>query len=151
MASSGFAVDNENRNDVIAFWHAVYQASEGYEERVGWTGNYSGTPGKTSAPFVNDVERRLNYFRAMCGVPADAQVNTGSKVLISPADQNANKPASSTPKSVAAQQAALMLVRNFNPVSGANPAMTHNPPNSLVVWSPAAWNASAKGNISFGF
>ena len=151
MTSSGFAVANQNRNDVIAFWHAVYQASEGYEERVGWTGNYSGTPGKTSAAFVSDVERRLNYFRAMCGVPADAQVNTGSKVLISPGDQNSNKPASSTPKSVAAQQAALMLVRNFNPVSGANPAMTHNPSNSLVGWSPAAWNASSKGNISFGF
>jgi len=148
MASSGFAVDNQNRNDVIAFWHAVYQASEGYESRVGWNGNYTGTPGTTSGVFVNDVERRLNYFRAICGVPAAAQVNTGSKVVIEPLDLF--KPSSSTLKSVAAQQSALMLIRNFNPTTGTDLAITHNPVSSLIGWSTAAWNASAKGNFAFG-
>ena len=28
MTTSGFSVDNQDRNDVVAFWHAVYQASE---------------------------------------------------------------------------------------------------------------------------
>jgi len=148
MASSGFAVDNQNRNDVISFWQAVYQASEGYESRVAWNGNYTGTPGTTSAAFVNDVERRLNYFRAMCGVPANAQLNTGSKVVIELTDLF--KPASSTLKSVAAQQSALMLIRNYNPTLGTDPAITHDPVSSLVGWSAAAWNASAKGNFSFG-
>ncbi|MEO5714690.1 MAG: hypothetical protein ABIT37_14480 [Luteolibacter sp.] len=141
-------MDNQNRNDVIAFWHAVYQASEGYDSRVGWTGNYTGTPGSTAIPFVNDVERRLNYFRAMCGVPADAQVNTGSKVVIELLDLF--KPASSTLKSTAAQQSALMLIRNFSPATGTDLAITHDPVSSLTGWSPAAWNASAKGNFSFG-
>ncbi len=148
MASSGFSVDTGNRNDVIAFWHAVYQASEGYENRVGWNGNYTGTPGTTSGVFVNDIERRLNYFRAMCGVPANVQLNTGSKVVIESTDRF--KPAYSTLKSVAAQQSALMLIRNFNPTTGTDLAITHDPVNSLIGWSAAAWNASAKSNFAFG-
>ncbi len=148
MASSGFSVDNWNRNEVIAFWQAVYQASEGYESRVGWSGNYTGVPGTTSPVFVKDVERRLNYFRAMCGVPANVRLNTGSKVVIDSTDLF--KPSSSTVKSAAAQQSALMLIRNFNPKTGTDLAITHDPISSLVGWSPAAWNASAKGNFAFG-
>ena len=59
MATKGFSVDNQNRNDVVAFWHAVYQASEGYQNRIKWNGNYNGDSGKISAEFVDDVERRL--------------------------------------------------------------------------------------------
>ena len=147
-ASYGFEVDTGSRNDVVAFWHAVYQASEGYESRVQWTGNYQGNSGTTSDVFVEDVERRINYFRAMCGVPALVRVNTGSTVVIESAD--AHKPAASTLKSVAAQNAALMLVRNYNPSTGADPAITHDPPSSLAGWSTSAWNGNANGNLAFG-
>jgi hypothetical protein len=148
MASSGFAVDSQNRNDVVAFWHAVYQASEGYEKRIGWTGNYTGKIGTTSDDFLDDVERRVNYFRAMCGVPANARINTDSTVVIDSADTH--KPSAGTLKSTAAQTAALMLIRNYNSTTGDIPAMNHNPPESVVGWSEAAWNASAKGNLAFG-
>ncbi len=148
MVSSGFSVDTNNRNDVIAFWNAVYLASEGYESRVGWNGNYIGTPGTTSLAFVNDVERRLNYFRAMCGVPANAQLNTGSTVVIDSTDLF--KPVSTTVKSDAAQKSALMLVLNYNTLTGTDLAITHNPISSLIGWSTAAWNASNKGNFAFG-
>lgn len=147
-ASTGFTVDTHNRNDVIAFWHAVYQASEGYENRINWTGNYTGANGTTSAAFVSDVERRINYFRAMCGVPANVRVNTGSTVFIESTDDH--KPPSSTTKSEAAQAAALMLIRNFNSSTGKDPAITHDPANSLIGWSAAAWNANAHGNLAFG-
>ncbi len=148
MQSSDFGVDNQNRNDVIAFWHAVYQASEGYENRVGWTGNYSGTPGSTSPEFVADVERRLNYFRAMCGIPANARLNTGSTVAINPEDRF--KPSSTTLKSDAAQQFALMLIRNYDSSTGSDPAITHDPASSVTGWSAAGWNAAAHGNFAFG-
>src|SRR6478609_10123033 len=86
MWTGDFGVDNQDRNDVVAFWHAVFQASEGYETRIKWTGNYSGTNGTTSGAFLDDVERRTNYFRAMCGVSSDTRVNTDSKVSIAAAD-----------------------------------------------------------------
>ena len=148
MQSLDFSVNNQDRNDVLAFWHAVYQASEGYASRVGWTGNYSGNPGTTSGAFVDDVERRLNYFRAMCGVPSDAYVNTSATVVIGSADLF--KPAASTLKTVAAQQSALMLIRNYNSSNGTDLAINHNPPSNLTGWSAVAWNASAHGNFAFG-
>lgn len=148
MHSTGFYVNNQDRNDVVAFWHAVYQASEGYEKRINWTGNYSGNNGTVSDAFVADVERRLNYFRAMCGVNSSVSVSSGSTVTIEPTD--AFKPSSSTLKSSASQDAALMLVRNYNPSTGSDPALTHNPPSHLTGWSAAAWNANSKGNFAFG-
>ncbi len=148
LASKGFVVDNQNRNDVIAFWHAVYQASEGYENRIGWTGNYSGNAGTVAKEFTADVERRLNYFRAMSGLETHARVNSAAKVVIDPAD--AHKPSASTTKTAAAQAAALLLIRNYNSKTGSDPALTHFPPPDLVGWSPAAWNALSKGNLAFG-
>ena len=148
MHSRGFEVNQLSRNDVVGFWHAVYQASEGYEKRVGWTGNLNGNPGSVSRAFADDVERRINYFRAMCGVPANVRVNTASTVVIDPASPF--KPAPSVRKSEAAQAAALMLIRNYNPGTGTNPAIDHNPTPSLAGWSPAAWNANANGNLAFG-
>ena len=148
MASTGFSVDTQNRNDVVAFWHAVYRASEGYEKRIMWTGNYSGTNGTVSNAFVDDVERRLNYFRAMAGLDANAHVSGDSTVLIEREDNF--KPAASTLRSTASQGAALMLVRNYNPSSGMNPALTHFPPSNLVGWTTQAWNATSKGNFAFG-
>ncbi|GAA5131872.1 hypothetical protein JIN84_07325 [Luteolibacter yonseiensis] len=149
VATRGFSVDRNNRNDVLAFWHAVYKASEGYEARIKWTGNYTGNNGTTSAAFVGDVERRLNFFRALSGVNTNSKVSTNSPLVIDLKDP-LPLPIGSTLKSTAAQSAALMLVRNYDPGTGKNPAMTHNPPSNLIGWSPMAWNAVAKGNFAFG-
>lgn len=148
MHSAGFSVNNQNRNDVVAFWHAVYQASEGYEKRIAWSGNYSGNNGTVSTAFVKDVERRLNYFRAMSDVDSNTAMSMSSTVRIDPED--AFKPSAFTMKAAAAQSAALMLVRNYDPASGQNPALTHNPPSHVTGWSPMAWNATAKGSYAFG-
>lgn len=148
MSTYGFSVDNQDRNDVISFWHAVYQASEGYEDRIKWTGNYTGNSGSISGAFEDDVERRLNYFRAMAGVSSHARVNSGARVAIAPADPH--KPSASTKKQNACQDAALMLVRNYNSNTGADPALTHNPEPGLIGWSEATWNACAKSNFAFG-
>jgi hypothetical protein len=148
MQSTGFAVNNFDRNDVVAFWHAVYKASEGYEKRVDWTGNYTGNPGKTSAVFAQDIERRLNFFRALCGVPPFAKVNQKSRLVVKSSDPH--KPQPTMTKEEAAQEAALMLVRNFDPVTGNDPAITHDPSPALIGWTKAAWNANANGNLAFG-
>lgn len=148
VESRGLAVDSKNRVDVIAFWHAVYLASEGYDKRINWTGSRLGADGVTGADFIDDVERRVNYFRAMCGLPGNVGVNTGSTVFIGPFD--AHKPSPLTLKSSAAQSAAMLLMRNYNPNTGANPAITHDPASSLTGWSTTAWNGASKGNFAFG-
>jgi len=158
-ASRGFVVDTTDREDVVSFWHGVYQASQGYQHRVGWNGNYlatapyTGAEGTVSAAFVADVERRVNFFRAMCGLRADVRVNTGSPILITGADLY--KPAlTSTSKAAAAQRAAYMIIRTYNtslaPGNVAQ-ATSHSPIPANIAWSEAAWNANANGNISFGF
>lgn len=148
IPASGLSVNTHDRNDVLSFYHAVYHASEGYEKRIRWNGNYSGKAGTVSNDFVLDVQRRLNYFRAMAGVPADVRVNSGARVVISPTDTYA--PSASSTKAAAAQNAALLMAVNYNPQTGSNPALTHNPARNLKLWSTLAWNGSAKGSFAFG-
>ncbi len=148
IQSYDFAVNNEDRNDVVAFWQAVYQGSEGYQNRVQWTGNYSGNNGSVSAVFVDDVERRVNYFRTMCGLDSLAKVNTSSTVFVESSDPF--QPDTATQKVTAVQNAAMMMVRNYNSSTGQNPALTHSPGRNLVGWSTSAWNAAARGNFAFG-
>jgi hypothetical protein len=147
-ATRGFSVNRTDRNDVLSFWHGVYKASEGYETRIKWTGNYTGANGTISSAFVGDVERRLNFYRAMAGVNASSQVSTNAPAVIDLTDLFLAP--IGTLKSTAAQSGALMLVRNYDASTGQNPAMTHNPPKNLVGWSSMAWNAISKGNFSFG-
>ena len=174
VASSGFTVDGQSRNDVVAFWQGVYQASEGYWDRCAWTGNYTAASpytnaeGATAAAFVTDVERRLNFFRALCQVPATAHLNTGGTVLIDASDPtNLYSPTSTPPlaasvtKAAAAQRSAYMIIRTYGyssgatiypPLGNATAAITHTPLQaSCVAWTTAAWNANNHGNLAFGF
>ncbi len=148
VASLGFNVNTQSRNQVMAFWHTVYLASEGYENRIDWTGNYTGNPGTVSSAFSVDIERRLNYFRAMAGVPANARVNSGATVRIDATD--AHQPSPTETKQSAAQKMALMLARNHNSATGQNPAMSHDPSPDLVGWSAAAWNGALRGSLGVG-
>jgi len=147
--SRNFTVDRSQRNDVLSFWHGVYQASEGFESRMSWTGSHStafGAEGVNSAAFTTDMERRLNYFRAMSGVPATARMNTPATVVI--ADTDAHKPPPTTQKTAAAQRAALMVTMNHDFSTGVNPAISHTPPVN-ATWTAIPWNANNKGNIAF--
>ena len=161
---SGFAVDTQVRNDVVSFWHGVYQASEGYWDRHAWTGNYTAISpydsgvGSTASVFVTDTERRINFFRALCGVPANVVLNTSSTVRVGPGD--AYQPAASTLKSAAAQRAAYMLIRTWGyydgtlhpPLGNSWAALSHSPvQSSCVAWNEAAWNANYRGNLAIGY
>ena len=171
--SYGFTVDAASRNDVVAFWNAVYKASEGYKDNHGWTGNYTSVSpydsgvGKMSDAFVIHTERRINFFRALCGVPANVRLNTAdATVLIGETD--AFKPATSTLKRDAAQRAAYMMARTYGyfgytpatgwrlvpGVSGGSSwdGMSHTPVEAkCVAWTSAAWNANHSGNIAIGY
>ena len=148
--SRNLSVDTQSRNDVLAFWHGVYRESDDFDDHMGWTGSYAtgaGAEGTNSAEFIADTERRLNYFRAMAGVPATAFMNTAATVNIQPGD--AFKPPANTTKAQAVQRAALMVVMNYTYPS-TNPAFSHNPPVT-ATWTAVPWNAMANGNIAQGF
>lgn len=154
MPSKGFTVDTDSRNDVIAFWHAVYQASEGYENRIQWTGNLNATDhvagkGTVSDIFVKDVERRINFLRAMAGSPAHVSVNTGSKIVISASDPHQAATNPNTTKAEATQTSAYMIARAYQ--AGITWPDPHDPPTSTLGWTGAGWNATKKSNITQGY
>lgn len=145
----GFEVDTSNRNEVVSFYQAVYMASEGYQDRIGWTGNYNstaaGAEGTVSAAFSGDIERRVNYYRAMCGLQADVRVNSAATVNIVAGDKWV--PAATTTKAAASQRSALMIIRTYP----GNGGLSHDPPTSSTAWTTAAWNANRNGNLALGF
>ncbi len=142
-------MDPSDRNAVVSLYQAIYMASEGYRERIAWTGSYTstaaGAEGSVSAEFAGDVERRINFYRALCGVKADVRVNSGATVRIAAGDPWV--PPADTTKAAAAQRAALMIIRTYPGNSG----LSHDPPTSAIAWTPAAWNANRNGNLSLGF
>lgn len=67
---TGIAVDPTSRESSRVFFRALYQASEGTAS--GWNGDVqAGNAGQTQAPFRDATAMRVNWFRAMAGVPSD--------------------------------------------------------------------------------
>ncbi len=65
-----FAVDLTNRENVRQFWYSTHEASEGIP--INWTGSIDPcNPGTVSQDFLDATLTRINYFRAMAGVPSD--------------------------------------------------------------------------------
>lgn len=123
QAVDGFSVTTSDRTDVLAFYHTVYGASQGFEERIGWTGDVAtGVAGTTSAAFQNDVRRRINFYRALVGQPGDIVFDAT--------------------KSAKDQAAALMFA--------ANGQLSHTPPPSWTWYSAAGSEAAGSSNIALG-
>ncbi len=176
----GFSVNNHDRNDVVSFWYEIYLSSEGYDRKIGWTGSYNApeSSGTVSEMFRRDIERRINFFRALCGVPSDIEVNrsgvdpdTGDPfglVLVDegdpldPADGDPFQPDPATTKQQAAQAAALMIALNYDRATGSNPANDHDPDpgpgyvatdpatSAIRFFSPESWNANSRSSLAFG-
>ncbi|MCX6973825.1 MAG: CAP domain-containing protein [Verrucomicrobia bacterium] len=122
-ATGGFAVDRTSRRDVLAFYHTIYNASQNYAANRQWTGDVTtGVPGTTSAAFKADVLRRINFYRALCGLPADIAFNDDL--------------------SAKCQEAALMF--------SANKDIAHSPPPSWIYYTANAAEAAGKSNIAYG-
>ncbi|PAW68329.1 MAG: hypothetical protein B9S34_02735 [Opitutia bacterium Tous-C1TDCM] len=115
------SVDAASREQVRQFYRSVYVASQNVP--MGWTGNYTaGLPGDTAAAFKEATRLRINFFRALVGVPADISFN---------AVYNRK-----------AQQAALMM--------SANRALDHFPPSSWTFFTAEGAEGAANGNLAIG-
>ncbi len=123
QATNQFSVNRYDKRDVLAFYQVVYKASENFVANIGWTGNITtGQPGTTTSTFKNDVLRRVNYYRAMTGMPSDLVLNDA--------------------KSAKCQQAALMFARNDS--------IRHDPPTDWTFYTTDAAEAANNSSIGLG-
>jgi C1A family cysteine protease len=125
MVAKGFGlaltVDPTDRQASLDFYSRVYLASEGVA--MGWTGNHATcNEGSTSQEFRQAVLLRINYFRAMAGVPAEVTFS----------DEYTRK----------AQKAALMMSRNRQ--------LSHDPPPSWFCYSAEGHEAAGNSNLYLG-
>jgi hypothetical protein len=117
-----------SRAQARAFYNAIYPLSENIPS--GWTGTLSGTPGTdatgtpgaTSAAFQAAEQLRINWFRAMAGIPAAIGFDSGNNA--------------------ADQQAALMM--------SANGMLSHSPPTNWQLYTSSGANAASMSNLALG-
>lgn len=121
-AATPFSVNTASREAVRQFYRVIYPASENVP--MGWTGSYTvNGAGDTSAEYKAAMLRRLNFFRALAGVPATVSLNS---------TYNAKD-----------QQAALMM--------SANNALSHTPPTSWTFYTVDGADAAKNSNIAIGY
>ncbi len=90
---------------------------------INWTGSYpSCIPGTTSVTFRDAVLRRLNFYRAMAGVPAITRFSDDYNRL--------------------SQAAALMMARNSN--------LSHSPPAAWDCYSSDGYTGAGSSNLALG-
>jgi uncharacterized protein YkwD len=88
-----------------------------------WTGSHATcTPGSTASNFRSAVLRRINYYRALAGVPAQISWDDGL--------------------SAKAQAAALLM--------SANGSLSHSPPSDWSCYSSGAKEAAGSSDLSLG-
>lgn len=119
--TGGFTVDAQTRNAVVAFYHQTYKAS--VDVASGWDGNVDTcNEGAISNDYRDAMLRRINFYRAMCALPANLALDT-----------NWNQ---------ACQEAALMM--------SANRTLSHYPPPTWTCWTWDGSNAASHANIALG-
>ena len=128
-APAPLSVTLTTRAQARAFFNAVYAASENIPS--GWTGSLSGTPGTgpvtgtpgaTSAAFQAAVQLRINWFRAMAGIPAAIAFDSAEGAMD--------------------QQAALIM--------SANNYLSHTPPTTWLLYTSDGATAAGQSNLSLG-
>ena len=109
QARGGLSLDPSDRQSAIDFYLRYYLPTQNVA--LDWSGNFEAcNAGEISPAFRNAVLQRINYLRAMAGVPAD--------IVFSDAYNQK------------AQAAALMM--------SVNQQMDHFPPNNGAVIAPLA-------------
>lgn len=120
-ADGGYAINPASRETARLFYQAVYASSNNIA--VDWTGSISScNAGTISTDYQNATLRRINWFRAMAGIPA-------SITLDSVFNQKA-------------QQAALMMSANNN--------LSHSPASSWLCYTTAGAEGASKSNLGLG-
>ncbi|MCB1921024.1 MAG: DUF4214 domain-containing protein [Candidatus Competibacteraceae bacterium] len=117
----GFTVDPTVRETVRLFYNTVYSSSESVD--AGWNGDITTCQaGTTSSEHQAATLRRVNWYRAMAGVPANIVFDSEF--------------------SRKAQQAALMM--------SANNRLSHTPPSSWTCYTADGAEAAGKANLYLG-
>ena len=79
IVTGGFSVDTGSREQVREFYNAVFTSSDGVPiSSTAITSNC--IPGTNSPTFVNVTLRRINWFRALAGIPASVTVDAAEGV-----------------------------------------------------------------------
>jgi hypothetical protein len=115
------ALNPNDRTEVAQFYQTTYKASQGVAS--GWNGNRSTcTAGTTSQAYADATILRVNYYRAMSGLPGDVVL--------------------SNQWNMQAQDAALMMsVQN---------ALSHSPDTSWACYTAGGAQAAGKSNLALG-
>jgi uncharacterized protein YkwD len=113
-------VNPQERQASLNFYETAYLGSSG---AVNWTGSQAGcVPGGTNANFKLAVLQRINYFRAMAGVPAKITFSDTSNRL--------------------AQAAALIM--------SANNTLNHSPTSNMKCYSTDGKTGAGSSNLAIG-
>ena len=119
--AKGFSVDPANRNSVLSFYFSTYLP--GNDIASGWNGDTSNcTAGATSAAYLQATADRINFYRAMAGLPANVQLD---------ATLNAR-----------CQEAALMM--------SAENSLSHSPPTTWSCFTDDGALAAGRSNLALG-
>lgn len=115
------AVNPKNRASSLNFYNSYYLASGSQD--ISWTGNRNTcTAGTTASNFKDAVALRINYFRAMAGVPS---------AIVFSATYSAKD-----------QEAALMM--------SVNQQLDHEPPDTWACYTANGAEAAGKSNLALG-
>src|SRR5687767_14162477 len=118
---AALSVNPASREEVRQFYRSVYFASDNVP--MEWTGNYAtGSAGDTSAAHKEAVRLRINFYRALVGVPADVTFNPSYNGI--------------------AQHAALLM--------SVNNALSHTPPPTWTLYSAVAAQGALNSNLALG-
>ncbi|HYP16776.1 MAG TPA: CAP domain-containing protein, partial [Opitutus sp.] len=121
-ATLPLSVNTSSREEVRQFYFGIYHASEGVP--MNWTGSYTtGAAGDTASAYKEATLLRINFFRALAGVPAAVALNPTFNGK--------------------AQQAALMM--------SANNTLQHTGiPTSWTFYTAQGAEAAASSNLALG-
>ena len=115
------AVNPADRSDVVRFYQTTYRASEGVAS--GWDGDRNTcTAGTTSQAYADATLLRVNYYRAMVGLPGDVTLSNAW--------------------SLKAQETALMMSKQGQ--------LSHSPGTTWACYTAAGAEAAGKSNLALG-
>lgn len=110
-----------SRETVLQAWETIYLGT--VVDDTQWNGSWQDCDPGTLPQSVHDkVLARINFYRAMCGLPSDVVF-----------DDNLNSKC---------QEAALMI--------HANGSLSHDPPTNWHCWTTAGHDGCASSNIGYG-
>lgn len=146
-AATNLTVNRHSRDDVAAFWQRYYMASEGYESR--WAGKIDFENCILTPPpieFTKDVQRRVNYYRAMAGLPGNASFE---EFEVRRSDEDLFSPPAGTTKFQAAAAAALSLAaQDYDPDNVEAYRLQHDLDDTFECFSAAGWNGARNSNLA---